>query len=274
MKKRLKIISNLLLVISILLCTYPILCEIIQSYSQRDALSTYQNEISQSEIIDFDTMFKEAKAYNENLYVSQGTYIGEIQPDDYYKLLDIQGNGMMGFIEIPKIDVNLPIYHGCSDDVLNTAIGHVEGSSLPIGGENTRSLLSGHCGLPHAKLFTRLDELDKGDLFYINVLDQTLAYEIYDIQIIEPHDIRKVSIVEGKDLVSLITCTPYGINSHRLVVTGKRIEYVEQDYLEIEKSIGSPREVLLNSLPFLLVGVATYSYIKERKKKKDVEAKD
>ena len=274
MKKRLRIISNLLVVISILLCTYPILCEVIQSYSQKDALSTYQNEISQSETVDFETMIEEARTYNENLYLGQGAYVGEVQSDDYYELLDIQGNGMMGFIEIPKIDVNLPIYHGCGDDVLNTAIGHVEGSSLPVGGENTRSLLSGHCGLPHAKLFTRLDELDKGDLFYINVLDQTLAYEIYDIQVIEPNDIKKVAIIEGEDLVSLITCTPYGINSHRLVVTGRRIEYIEQEYLEIEKSIGSPREVFLNSLPFLLVGVATLSYIKERKKKKDDEAKD
>ena len=271
MKKRLNIISNLLLVIAVLLCSYPLLCELIQSHSQKDTLSTYQSELSQTEEIDFEKIFHDANEYNENLYSSRGAYIGEVEVNEYDDLLNPQGNGLMGFIEIPKIDVNLPIYHGCDDDVLNTAIGHVEGSSLPVGGINTRSLLSGHCGLPHAKLFTRLDELNKGDLFYIIVLDQTLAYEIYDIQVIEPDDINKVQIIEGEDLVSLITCTPFGINTHRLVVTGKRIDYIEQEYKEIEKSIGSPREILINSLPFLIIGVATLTYIKERSKKDEAK---
>ena len=226
----------------------------------------------------FETIRSDAQQYNEYLYQSNGAYVGEIHhifTDEYYNgLLNVTGNGMMGAIEIPKIDVHLPIFHGTSDEVLNRAVGHVQGSSLPVGGENTRCILTGHSGLANAKLFTRLDELVVGDYIYLNVLDQILAYQVSDVQVIEPEEVDKVQIIPEKDLVSLITCTPFGINSHRLVVTGERVDYIEEEYEQIEENIGSPREIVFNMLPFLLIGVVTYSYLRERKKDGKNEAKD
>lgn len=142
----------------------------------------------------------------------------------YEQLLNVSGNGIMGYIEIPSIDVMLPIYHGTSEEVLQVAIGHIEGSSLPIGGESTHSVISGHRGLPSSRLFTDIDQLSEGDTFTLMVLDEVLTYEVDQIRIVEPEDISLLAIEEGQDLCTLVTCTPYGVNSHRLLVRGHRVE--------------------------------------------------
>ena len=162
-------------------------------------------------------------------------------------------SGIMANIEIPCIDVSLPIYHGTDDDALNNGVGHLKESSLPVGGKSTRSILTGHRGLPTAKLFTRLDELEKGDLFYIHVCNKTLAYRIMKIEIIKPEELDKLDIEEGKDLVTLVTCTPYGINTKRLIVTGERIPYNKTTKQSIKKKNLSIRECTFILLPLLLM---------------------
>ena len=170
----------------------------------------------------------------------------------------------MGFIEIPSIDVSVPIYHGTEENVLQVAIGHIEWSSLPVGGESTHCVVSGHRGLPSAKLFTDLDKLNPGDYFVLNILDKTLTYEVDQIRIVEPQDTKDLLIQEGKDLCTLVTCTPYGVNSHRMLVRGHRVENLEQaqtvritaDALVIEKMVVAPFvlvPILLVMLVFLLV---------------------
>jgi sortase A len=149
--------------------------------------------------------------------------------DEYNSILDVNGDGMMGYITIEKIKVQLPIYHGTSDKVLNSAVGHLEGSSLPVGGESTHSVLSAHRGLPSAKLFTNLDKLEEGDIFTIRILDRTITYQVDQVLIVLPHETDSLNIVPGKDFCTLVTCTPYGINTHRMLVRGKRIENIEED---------------------------------------------
>lgn len=173
----------------------------------------------------------------------------------------------MGSIEIPSINVNLPIYHGTSDEVLSAGVGHLNGSSLPIGGVNTKSILTAHRGLPSSKLFTRLDELVEGDLFFIRVLNETLAYKVNDIQVIEPEDVAGLEIEEGKDLVSLITCTPYGLNTHRLVVTGGRTEYEPAIYESIESKNMSIREYIFLAIPFVFLTIIVGRRINSARKK-------
>ena len=157
--------------------------------------------------------------------------------------------GVMGVIVIPKISVKLPIYHGTEEDVLAVGAGHMEGSALPVGGENTRCVITGHRGLPNSKLFTRLDELKKEDLFFLDVCGRTLAYEVSKIEVIEPEITEVLEPEKGEDLVSLITCTPYGLNTHRLVVTGKRVPYRESERKNLPKKVPSIRELFFDGLP-------------------------
>ena len=173
----------------------------------------------------------------------------------------------MGSVEIPKIGVNLPVYHGTSEEVLSVGAGHVQESSLPIGGTSTRTIITGHRGLPNSKLFTRLDEMEKGDLFYLHTMGEILAYQVREIQVIKPEKVDVLKIKEGEDLATLITCTPYGINSHRLLVTGERIPYVEQEYEEIQEKMMSPRELVFLALPFLFLTMGIVTVVKEIRKK-------
>ncbi|MGX8680940.1 MAG: class C sortase, partial [bacterium] len=171
----------------------------------------------------------------------------------YDQLLNVDQNGLMGYITIPKIGVNLPIYHGTGEAVLQRAIGHIEGSSLPVGGQGSHCIVSGHRGLPSAKLFTHLDELELADQFILHVLDETYYYEVDDIQVIEPTDLEALEIDPEKDYCTLVTCTPYGINTHRLLVRGHRIEdaglTIQEDAVMVEKRILAPLVVL----PFLII---------------------
>ena len=159
----------------------------------------------------------------------------------------------MGSLEIPKIDVNLPIYHGTGEEALSSGVGHLKGTSLPIGGSNTHAVLSGHRGLPSSKLLIRMDEIEKGDYFFIKICNQTLAYKVISIKVVDPEDVSSLEIKVNEDLVSLVTCTPYGINTHRLIVTGTRSEYEESNYDTIQESLPSFREMLFTLLPFILV---------------------
>lgn len=277
-----KLFVKVVFVIGLLICSYPIISNLIESYYQKDAIATYSESVGKTDSKALEEEYKKGVEYNEVLYSHKTSKIvnkvskKNILSEDSYNSLVNMGNGVMGSIEIPKINVNLPIYHGTSDEVLSVGIGHVYGSSLPIGGTNTRSVLTGHRGLPNAKLFTRLDEIVEGDLFFIRVLDKTLAYKVSDIKVIKPEEVDSVDVVEGKDLVSLITCTPYGLNTHRLVVTGERVPFVESEYEDIESKPMSFREILFAGIPLLFIGgvVATKVRGRIKNRKKGEEEKD
>lgn len=266
-------IWDMIFVVGILICTYPIYSNYMDQKLQYDAVHTYQEHIKETKDSTVADMVKEAKEYNKKLYKFQktGKADSELSEKNYKKMLSIKGSSAMGTIEIPKIDVDLPIYHGTSDAVLSEGIGHISSSSLPVGGKNTRAALSGHRGLASAKLFTRLDELKKGDLFYIKVGNKTLAYKVFKIETVDPDGIEKIRIEDGKDEVSLVTCTPYAINTHRLVVTGKRTKYIPEVKENIKKGIPSIRELVLTGLPIFIIGYCVSQKIYKSSKKKKRE---
>lgn len=182
---------------------------------------------------DYERMWGEAEKYNERLRSNPDRYVmTEKDREEYDSLLDVSDTGIMCYIEIPAIDCSLPVYHGTDDAVLQSSVGHLEGSSLPVGGEGTHCVISGHRGLPSARLFTDLDKLKEGDIFLLRVLERTLTYEVDQITVVEPEDMSQLEIVEGEDLCTLVTCTPYGINTHRLLVRGHRIPNREEDMKE------------------------------------------
>lgn len=204
---------------------YPSIANFVNSYTQSKAIATYIELTEDLSNQKKDQLLKEAYSFNADLFKSSssfGSYSSYLQ-SKYSGILDISGTGIIGYINIPSIDVHLSIYHGTTSETLQVGIGHLEGSSLPVGGENTHSVLSGHTGLPSAKLFTDIDQLQEGDIFSIHVLDEVLTYEVDQVEIVLPDDMNLLSIEEGKDLVTLVTCTPYGVNSHRLLVRGHRV---------------------------------------------------
>lgn len=222
------IIMSIIFILGLALVVYPSFSDWHNNKVQTKAVSDYKEKVSNATSEELEAMKESAKLYNEAVYASQrgtGTMPTE---DSYNMILDAEGNGIMGYLEIPTIDVELPIYHGTSDDVLQIAVGHSRNSSIPCGGENTHALLLGHRGLPTARLFNDLDQLVVGDYFEIHVLDETLYYEVYEISIVEPNELAKIRIQSGEDLVTLCTCTPYGINSHRLLIHGRRIDAPEK----------------------------------------------
>lgn len=276
MSNKLKILQRVLLVTGLVLLCYPIVAGVAQHKYHNDAIATYQSGFEETSDEDKVKLKEDANHYNDMLFQSRGGIISDessdILSDESYKnLLNVTRNGIMGIIEIPKIDVNLPIYHGTSDEVLSNGIGHQQGTSLPVGGENTNCVLTGHRGLPNSKLFTRLDELKKGDYFFIKSLDEVLAYKVNDIKVILPEEVEVLDIPQGKDMVSLITCTPYGINTHRLVVCGERVPYDEGIYKKIGKQLPSIREIVFTVLPFaiiiILIGIQVYDYWRKKHEK-------
>ena len=265
------VIRKIIFIIGFLICIYPLGSSIIESFYQREAIATYENAVNNIDRAELELEYNKAEEYNSALFnyknnILNTNSISVLGEESYNNILDM-GNGIMGSIEIPKINVNLPIYHGTSDEVLSVGVGHVYNSSLPIGGINTRSVLTGHRGLPNAKLFTRLDEIVEGDLFFVRIQDKTLAYKVNNIEVIEPEDIDAVNIIEGKDLVSLITCTPYGINTHRLVVTGERVPYEPFEYESIESNRMSNREILFASIPFIFLTLAVVLKLSDKRRK-------
>lgn len=223
----------LIFILGISLILYPTFSDYWNQLHMSRVISNYVDEVNSLNETDYESMMTSAQSYNQWLYESgHGLGLTDDEMDEYETELDVLGNGLMAYIEIPSIDVYLPVYHGTDESVLQIGAGHVEGSSLPIGGENTHSVISGHRGLPSARLFTDLDELETGDVFVIHVLNETLTYEIDTIQTVLPDEVDTLSIVEGEDLCTLVTCTPYGINDHRLLVTGHRTENIETEETE------------------------------------------
>ena len=239
-KKIITICAAVLFLTALGLTLYPLISNYVNQKYASEIQTAYQELIQQTD----DSVLQEAKqrAVSYNLAITPGTadaYSEESlssATENYDNQLDIAGNGIMGYVEIPKIQVNLPIYHGTDAEVLDRGVGHLLGSSLPVGGENTHTILSGHSGMASQKMFTDLEQLTQGDVFYLNVLNETLAYQVTEINTVLPYETDLLGIVPGEDLCTLVTCTPYGINTHRLLVRGSRIPYEEALTLE-EQSV-------------------------------------
>lgn len=253
------------------LLLYPSLSDYWNSFHASQAVATYSEEVRNLNADKYDRLIGEAREYNAALPGRyKAFFLSESDRSTYNALLDVNGTGVMGYIEIPTIQISLPIYHGTEDEVLQIAVGHLDWSSLPVGGEGTHCVLSGHRGLPSAKLFTNLDKLVAGDKFVIRVLDEVMTYEVDQILIVEPNDLSALAIEKGKDLCTLVTCTPYGVNSHRLLVRGHRVENeseeirVTSDAMKIDPLIVAPAVALpmLLALLFILL-------VSGKKKKSD-----
>ena len=249
------IILVLILFVGVCGLLYPAVSQYWNSKTQTRAVDNYQDILNSLKKEDFTAYFQEAEEYNASLAALKSPLMDYPQLTGYNNILNINGNGIMGYISIPKLGVELPLYHGVSAEVLNIACGHLEGTSLPIGGEGTHCVLSAHRGLPHAKLFTELDKMELGDTFQLTVLDRTMTYQVDQIKVVRPDEINDIQIIPGQDLCTLLTCTPYGINSHRLLVRGTRIEnappvlYVTSNAYRIDSLVATP----VVAAPILLV---------------------
>ncbi len=222
------IILILLFLIGVSLLLYPTVSDYWNSLRQSRAIVDYLESVSNIDTGKYEAIMDEAKAFNEELKLRRNWHVLEDEhKEQYKKMLSVSEDGIMGYIEVPEINCNLPIYHGTDESVLQIAIGHLEWTHLPVGGEGTHSVLSGHRGLPSAKLFTNLNQLVIGDVFVIRVLNEVLTYEVDQIEVVDPDDTELLKAEEGKDYCTLVTCTPYGVNSHRLLVRGHRIENIE-----------------------------------------------
>ena len=267
----------LILLAGLSLLLYPSVSDYWNSLHQTRAIATYAEEVANLNQDQYDEIWAAAESYNASLTDRGNAYLlSDAQKEEYQQLLNVSGLGVMGYIEIPEIDVSLPIYHGTEDSVLQVAVGHLEWTSLPVGGESTHCVLSGHRGLPSAKLFTNLDKLREGDTFLLRVLDEILTYEVDQILIVEPQDTAALEIVEGQDYCTLVTCTPYGINTHRLLVRGHRIDNIEEaktvrvtaDAIQIEPLLVAP----VVAIPILLLLLILLLLPKQPRKKHGGEA--
>lgn len=215
---------------------YPTVSNLWNRAHQSRAIATYTKQVEKLDDSQNKEMLKAARKYNKSLLKKSDHWkLSKKDKKKYESLLDVSGTGIMGYIEVPKIDCSLPIYHGTDEGALQIAIGHLEGSSLPVGGKSTHCVLSGHRGLPSARLFTDLDQMEEGDVFVLNVLGRKLAYEVEQIKVVLPDEMSDLEIVQEKDLCTLVTCTPYGINTHRLLVRGHRTKYIEETVVRVQK---------------------------------------
>ena len=275
-KKKNNFITIFLILIflaGLFLLLYPTASDYWNSFHQSKAIASYAEKVAEMDDVDQEKMWEDAQAYNRTLIGKKDRF--QMTGEDrkvYESLLNVSGNGILGYIEIPEIDCSLPIYHGTDDAILQIAIGHIEGTSLPVGGESTHCVLSGHRGLPSAKLFTNLDKLVEGDTFILRVLDKTLTYEVDQIHIVLPDELDDLEIEEGKDYCTLVTCTPYGINTHRLLVRGHRIENLKEaqsvrvtaDALQIDPLLTAP----VVAIPILLILLIALLLPKRYRKKR------
>lgn len=247
MRKRriLTILTCLIFLIGLSMLLYPLCSNLWNERRHAQLISSYTQQLAQSPQEDYSAWFEQAEAYNKTLIGSKVpdafAFISEQEDEQYLAQLSFREDGVMGYIKIPRISVNLPIYHTTSQEVLQKGAGHLQGSSLPVGGESSHCVLSAHRGLPSAALFTDLDLLAEGDHFYLYVLDRVLAYEVDQITEVEPSQTQELAITPGRDYATLVTCTPYGVNTHRMLVRGRRVEYVEEleSTEESEPSAGS-----------------------------------
>lgn len=263
------------------LLLYPFVANQWNNYRQKQLISGYEQVVSEkkaAEGIDYDAERKKAEDYNEALLpcvLPDSFALAESSGVDpvYMNTLNIAGDEMMGSVEIPKINIKIPIYHTTEEEVLNKGAGHLEGSSLPVGGANTHAVISAHRGLPSASLFTDLDQMKVGDHFLLHVLDETLCYEVDKISVVKPEDTTALAVEDGQDLVTLLTCTPYGVNTERLLVRGHRVPYVEEEVKE-EKTVLSGSSLHTNYLLWVFVGLSVTAlfvfvlYLKETKLKR------
>ena len=260
--------------VGISLLLYPAFSNYWNSKTQSRAIVDYEAVLEHLKPEDYSAMFQAAYDYNRALYETDYPLMDYEEIPGYYDTLKLPGSSIIGYVKIDKIGVELPIYHGTSDEVLNVGVGHLEGTSLPVGGENTHSVMSAHRGLPSAKLFTDLDRLEPGDTFQITVLDQVLTYQVDQVKVITPTEVEDLLIAEGKDYCTLFTCTPYGINTHRLLVRGIRIEtivekpiiYVANEAFRIEPLLVTPAVAAPMLLVFLIHLMVKY---REPPKKKE-----
>ena len=272
-KNRSNIVLILIFLVGLSVMLYPTVSDYVNQKNQSRAVASYSEEVENLSDVDYQAYFDAADDYNRRLAETPDAFYRPEEVSGYADTLDVSGTGIMGYITISKIGVELPVYHGTSDGVLQVAAGHLEGSSLPVGGAGTHAVISAHRGLPSAKLFTNLDELEVGDTFTITVLDRVLTYEVDQISIVLPTETDLLQPVEGKDYVTLMTCTPYGINTHRLLVRGKRIENAENqkhirvtaDALRIEPIIVAPAL----AVPMLLVMLVVMLAVPRLRKRKN-----
>ena len=280
-KKAGNLVIGIIFLAGLSLLLYPFVANQWNNYRQKQLISGYEQAVSEKEAaegIDYDAERKKAEDYNEALLpcvLPDSFALAESSGVDpvYMNTLNIAGDEMMGSVEIPKINIKIPIYHTTEEEVLNKGAGHLEGSSLPVGGANTHAVISAHRGLPSASLFTDLDQLKEGDHFLLHVLDETLCYEVDKISVVKPEDTTALAVEDGQDLVTLLTCTPYGVNTERLLVRGHRVPYVEEEVKE-EKTVLSGSSLHTNYLLWVFVGLSVTAlfifvlYLKETKLKR------
>ena len=265
------LILILILIAGLGLILYPTFSDWWNSFHQSRAIASYVQTVANLDKEEYERMLQEAQAYNRSLLTKSNRYnFTEEDEEEYNSILDVTGTGIMGYVEVPSIGISLPIYHGTEEAVLQTAIGHIEGTSFPVGGIGTHCAISGHRGLPAARLFTDIDQLKEGDTFLIQVLDRTLTYEVDQIRIVLPTELQDLEIDPQEDYCTLITCTPYGINTHRLLVRGKRIENqamevnVVAEAIQLEPVLVAP----LVAAPILLVLIILLLALTRNKKSK------
>ena len=275
------LVISIIFLAGLSLLLYPFVANQWNNYRQKQLISGYEQVVSEKEAaegIDYDAERKKAEDYNEALLpcvLPDSFALAESSGVDpvYMNTLNIAGDEMMGSVEIPKINIKIPIYHTTEEEVLNKGAGHLEGSSLPVGGANTHAVISAHRGLPSASLFTDLDQMKVGDHFLLHVLDETLCYEVDKISVVKPEDTTALAVEDGQDLVTLLTCTPYGVNTERLLVRGQRVPYVEEEVKE-EKTVLSGSSLHTNYLLWVFVGLSVTAlfvfvlYLKETKLKR------
>lgn len=253
---------------------YPTVSNLWNRAHQSRAIATYTKQVEKLDDSQNKEMLKAARKYNKSLLKKSDHWkLSKKDKKKYESLLDVSGTGIMGYIEIPKIDCSLPIYHGTDEGALQIAIGHLEGSSLPVGGKSTHCVLSGHRGLPSARLFTDLDQMEEGDVFVLNVLGRKLAYEVDQIKVVLPDEMSDLEIVQGKDLCTLVTCTPYGINTHRLLVRGHRTKYIEETVVRVQKE-AEKKETgiwLLAGVGAVFLIIIIIVVVKRRRKRRNLQ---
>lgn len=267
-KKKTSIILLSIFFVGLFILLYPMISQFWNSKHQSQAVTNYANNIQKISTEEYDHMFEEARDYNSKLVDLHSQFAEYKKIDNYEKILNVNGDGMIGYVSISKIKVEIPIYHGTSASVLNVAAGLLEGTSFPVGGESTHAVISAHRGLPSSKLFTDLNKMEVGDTFTVTVLDRTLTYQVDDISIIEPSEIDTLVIEDGKDYVTLLTCTPYGINTHRLLVRGTRIETEDEKQLHMKSEAYLVDKLIVTSIIALVIifGLIVYVFAKPVKR--------
>ncbi len=283
------LIFPLLFLTGLSLLLYPLLSNEWNNYRQSRLISTYDSVISEKTEageINYDNEWEQANSYNEALlpYILPDSFaaaqINQEEDEEYLSCLNLTGDGMMGYVQIPKINIKIPIYHTTDESVLQVAAGHLEGSSLPVGGKGTHTVISAHRGLPSAALFTDLDRLSEGDHFLLYILDDTLCYEVDQISVVEPEDTKSLMADDNQDLATLLTCTPYGVNSHRLLVRGHRVPYEEVKDEAVATSAFTGPSLHTSYLLWVLVGLFVTGlcivlfYLHDKKLKKAGENKE